>query len=152
MDLQTSSQRLSLCSNLPRPQLVPEENISSVIHHEVKEMGTHMYVATNFKDLYSKQIFFRLVCEVSYQTSSGIPMSFRKFYKIMVLKPLDVKTKFYNAENDDVYLEAQVQNLTTGPISLEKVDLDASHLFNGKICFESCIHFEQVLKQRKQNL
>lgn len=59
-------------------------------------------------------------------------MSFRKFFKIQVLKPLDVKTKFYNAENDDVYLEAQVQNITAGPICLEKVALDASHLFDGK--------------------
>ena len=25
------------------------------------------------------------------------------------MKPLDVKTKFYNAESDEVYLEAQVQ-------------------------------------------
>lgn len=62
-------------------------------------------------------------------------MSFRKFFKIQVLKPLDVKTKFYNAENDDVYLEAQVQNITAGPICLEKVALDASHLFNG-----NCTH------------
>lgn len=49
-----------------------------------------------------------------------------------MLKPLDVKTKFYNAENDDVYLEAQVQNITAGTICLEKVALDASHLFKGK--------------------
>lgn len=66
-------------------------------------------------------------------------MSFRKFYKIMVLKPLDVKTKFYNAENDDVYLEAQVQNITAGPICLEKVDLDASQLFIGICIYISCI-------------
>lgn len=76
--------------------------------------------------------YFSLVCEVTYQTPNGAPMSFRKFFKIQVLKPLDVKTKFYNAENDDVYLEAQVQNITAGPICLEKVALDASHLFNGK--------------------
>lgn len=61
----------------------------------------------------------------------GSPMTFRKFFKIQVLKPLDVKTKFYNAESDDVYLEAQVQNITSGPICLEKVALDASHLFQG---------------------
>lgn len=54
MDLQTSSQRLSLCSNVPTPQLVPEETISSVIHHEVKEMGTHMYVVSNFKHIPSR--------------------------------------------------------------------------------------------------
>lgn len=64
-------------------------------------------------------------------------MSFRKFFKIMVLKPLDVKTKFYNAENDDVYLEAQVQNITSGPICLEKVSLDASHLFDGNSVINS---------------
>nr|CAH7719047.1 unnamed protein product [Callosobruchus chinensis] len=57
-------------------------------------------------------------------------MSFRKFFKIMVLKPLDVKTKFYNAENDDVYLEAQVQNITVGPICWKKWHWDASQLFN----------------------
>ncbi|XP_023030224.1 trafficking protein particle complex subunit 13 [Leptinotarsa decemlineata] len=113
VDLQTSSQRLPLFSNPPTTQLPPDKTVDVVIHHEVKEIGTHI-----------------LVCEVTYQSPTGAPMSFRKFFKIMVLKPLDVKTKFYNAENDDVYLEAQVQNITTGPICLEKVALDASHLFN----------------------
>lgn len=51
IDLQTSSQRLSLCNNLSTPQLIPEETISCVIHHEVKEVGTHMYVKTLVKDL-----------------------------------------------------------------------------------------------------
>lgn len=113
VDLQTSSQRLPLSNKPPTAQLTSEETVNAVIHHEVKEIGTHI-----------------LVCEVAYQNSSGLPMSFKKFFKIQVLKPLDVKTKFYNAENDDVYLEAQVQNITYGPICLEKVSLDASHLFN----------------------
>ncbi|EFA07324.1 trafficking protein particle complex subunit 13 [Tribolium castaneum] len=112
VDLQTTSQRLPLSSNPPTPQLTPDDTVNIVIHHEVKEIGNHI-----------------LVCEVSYQNAVGILKSFRKFFKIQVLKPLDVKTKFYNAENDDVYLEAQVQNITTGPICLEKVALDASHLF-----------------------
>uniref|UniRef100_T1J8V5 Trafficking protein particle complex subunit 13 n=1 Tax=Strigamia maritima TaxID=126957 RepID=T1J8V5_STRMM len=47
-----------------------------------------------------------------------------------VMKPLDVKTKFYNAESDEVFLEAQVQNITSGPICLEKVYLEPSPLFN----------------------
>lgn len=42
--------------------------------------------------------YYRLVCEVSYVTPGGDPLSFRKFFKFQVLKPLDVKTKFYNAE------------------------------------------------------
>nr|CAI5832264.1 unnamed protein product [Callosobruchus analis] len=113
VDLQTSSQRLPLSTNPPTPTLGPDENVNIVIHHEVKEIGTHI-----------------LICEVTYVTTTSQIMSFRKFFKIMVLKPLDVKTKFYNAENDDVYLEAQVQNITVGPICLEKVALDASQLFN----------------------
>lgn len=46
------------------------------------------------------QIFFRLVCEVTYMPGSlgATPQSFRKYYKLQVVKPLDVKTKFYNAE------------------------------------------------------
>ena len=36
-------------------------------------------------------------------------MSFRKFFKFQVLKPLDVQTKFYNAETDEVILEATVR-------------------------------------------
>lgn len=64
-------------------------------------------------------------------TLGGQPQSFRKFFKFQVVKPLDVKTKFYNAESDEVYVEAQIQNLTTGPICLEKVSLESSHLFTG---------------------
>jgi hypothetical protein len=41
---------------------------------------------------------FSLVCEVTYTSPSQTQLSFRKFFKFQVLKPLDVKTKFYNAE------------------------------------------------------
>lgn len=68
-------------------------------------------------------------------TLGGQPLSFRKFFKFQVVKPLDVKTKFYNAENDEAYLEAQIQNLTAGPICLEKVSLESSHLFTGKLLY-----------------
>lgn len=43
-------------------------------------------------------LFFSLVCEVSYTAPTQTQLSFRKFFKFQVLKPLDVKTKFYNAE------------------------------------------------------
>lgn len=42
VDLQTSSQRLNLSMNPPTPQLKPDETVDIVIHHEVKEIGTHM--------------------------------------------------------------------------------------------------------------
>lgn len=58
-----------------------------------------------------------------YKTPAGMPESFRKFFKFHVLKPLDIQTKFYNAETDEVYLEAQIQNITAGPICLESVEL-----------------------------
>ncbi|XP_068158439.1 probable trafficking protein particle complex subunit 13 homolog [Drosophila tropicalis] len=67
-----------------------------------------------------------LVCEVNYTTPAGFGQSLLKLFKFQVLKPLDVKTKFYNAEMDEIYLEAQIQNVTTGPFCLEKVELDNS--------------------------
>uniref|UniRef100_A0A3Q3K4F0 Trafficking protein particle complex subunit 13 n=1 Tax=Monopterus albus TaxID=43700 RepID=A0A3Q3K4F0_MONAL len=113
-DLQTSSQRLNLsASNSAVVELKPECCIDDVIHHEVKEIGTHI-----------------LVCAVSYTTQYGEKLYFRKFFKFQVLKPLDVKTKFYNAETDEVFLEAQIQNITTSPMFMEKVSLEPSMMYN----------------------
>ncbi|KAM8793057.1 trafficking protein particle complex subunit 13 isoform 1-T1 [Eudromia elegans] len=113
-DLQTSSQRLNLsASSAAVAELKPDCCIDDVIHHEVKEIGTHI-----------------LVCAVSYTTQMGEKMYFRKFFKFQVLKPLDVKTKFYNAETDEVFLEAQIQNITTSPMFMEKVSLEPSIMYN----------------------
>uniref|UniRef100_A0A8D0HC06 Trafficking protein particle complex subunit 13 n=1 Tax=Sphenodon punctatus TaxID=8508 RepID=A0A8D0HC06_SPHPU len=113
-DLQTSSQRLNLsASSSAVAELKPDCCIDDVIHHEVKEIGTHI-----------------LVCAVSYTTQTGEKMYFRKFFKFQVLKPLDVKTKFYNAETDEVFLEAQIQNITTSPMFMEKVSLEPSIMYN----------------------
>ncbi|XP_071219788.1 trafficking protein particle complex subunit 13-like isoform X1 [Salvelinus alpinus] len=119
-DLQTSSQRLNLsASNNAVTELKPESCIDDVIHHEVKEIGTHI-----------------LVCAVSYTTQAGEKLYFRKFFKFQVLKPLDVKTKFYNAESDlssvtdEVFLEAQIQNITTSSMFMEKVSLEPSVMYN----------------------
>jgi Protein of unknown function (DUF974) len=35
-------------------------------------------------------------------SASGLAKSFRKFFKIQVLNPLNVKTNFYNAEVSDI--------------------------------------------------
>ena len=114
-DLQTSSQRISLSStNMPtNSELEPDESVDDVIKHEVKELGTHI-----------------LVCAVSYTSQAGEKLYFRKFFKFQVLKPLDVKTKFYNAESEEVYLEAQIQNITPGPIFMERVALDPSQQYD----------------------
>jgi len=123
--LQTGTQRLPLLqtpsvggqqasgSTTDNSQKIePGQSIDHVLNHEVKELGTHI-----------------LVCEVNYVAPSSGKMNFRKFFKFSVLKPLDVKTKFYNAENDDVFLEAQVQNVTNWPLCLEKVGLEPSPMF-----------------------
>ncbi|PNF19837.1 Trafficking protein particle complex subunit 13 [Cryptotermes secundus] len=115
-DLQTSSQRIPLSGHQMESvaaELHPQDILDDIIHHEVREVGTHI-----------------LVCEVNYMSPTQGQLTFRKFFKFQVLKPLDVKWKFYNAESDEVYLEAQVQNITTSPICLEKVSLESSHLFN----------------------
>lgn len=117
-DLQTATQRLPLL--LPNQaektetesQLAPGSSIDHVLSHEVKELGTHI-----------------LVCEVFYNAPVRGKLNFRKFFKFQVMKPLDVKTKFYNAESEDVFLEAQVQNVTSGHLCLEKVALEPSPMF-----------------------
>lgn len=116
-DLQTSSYRIPLTTqqNSAPLMLDVDETLSDVIHHEVKDLGTHI-----------------LVCEVTYMSNYNTLASFRKFFKFEVMKPLDVKTKFYNAESDDVFVEAQVQNITSGPIILEQVSLESSPQFTVK--------------------
>lgn len=114
-DLQTNSQHIPLSTNNSGSSCVAlgaDDTVNDVIHHEVKDIGTHI-----------------LMCEVSYMTTFNTIASFRKFFKFQVMKPLDVKTKFYNAESDEVFLEAQIQNITSGPICLEKVSLECSQLF-----------------------
>uniref|UniRef100_A0A7N6FHP6 Trafficking protein particle complex subunit 13 n=1 Tax=Anabas testudineus TaxID=64144 RepID=A0A7N6FHP6_ANATE len=98
-DLQTSSQRLNLsASNSAVAELKPECCIDDVIHHEVKEIGTHI-----------------LVCAVSYSTQHGEKLYFRKFFKF---------------QTDEVFLEAQIQNITTSPMFMEKVSLEPSMMYN----------------------
>lgn len=94
-DLQSNSSRVSIPIHanrtIPTSLNHPGETLDDVIHYEVKEIGTHI-----------------LVCEVSYVSPSGMPLSFRKFFKFQVLKPLDLTTKFYTSENDVILLEATV--------------------------------------------
>lgn len=74
-----------------------------------------------------------LVCEVTYTTPNNVQETFRKFFKFHVFKPLDVKTKFFNAtDTDEVYLEAQIQNITAGTICLESVELESSDSYTAQ--------------------
>lgn len=135
VDLQSNTSRINLLmhENKKAPVvLTADETLDDVIRYEVKEIGTHMYVSIGSCSefiILSWVYTFRLVCEVNYTSPAGFAQSLRKFFKFQVHKPLDVKTKFYNAEMDEIYLEAQIQNVTTGPFCLEKVELDSSEQY-----------------------
>lgn len=116
-DLQTTNQRVALQSKLQEANasLEPGQCLGQIISHEIKEVGQHI-----------------LVCAVTYKTPTDEKMYFRKFFKFPVSKPIDVRTKFYNAEdnlNNDVYLEAQIQNTSALPMVLEKVILEPSDFY-----------------------
>lgn len=69
---------------------------------------------------------------MNYKLNNNDDMSLRKYFKFPVEKPLDVKTKFFLAEDNlsnNVYLEAQIQNLCNGPIVLENVELQPSEYY-----------------------
>ena len=51
------------------------------------------------------------------------------FFSVQVAKPLDVKTKFLNIE-DDILLEVQIQNITPSPMFLEVVSFDPNASFS----------------------
>jgi len=117
IELQTSSQKFILADNRSLPVMKTNDTIDIVMHHEVKEMGKHM-----------------LICTITYTIPNSTaaptePITIERFFKFQVKKPLDVKTKLYNSESDEVFLEAQVQNITASSMCLEKVDLEPSVAF-----------------------
>lgn len=67
-----------------------------------------------------------------YITAAGLPQSFRKFFKFQVITPLNVETKFYSTEVNEIFLQASIQNVTTTPMCLEKVELETAPGFTGK--------------------
>ncbi|KAI6175929.1 hypothetical protein M3Y97_00743900 [Aphelenchoides bicaudatus] len=113
--IQTQTQKIPLVSKFQESKLDPKQSIGQNIFHEIKEVGQHI-----------------LVCEVNYKLNNADEMSLRKYFKFPVEKPLDVRTKFFSTEDNlsnDVYLEAQIQNLCNSFIVLEKVDLQTSEFY-----------------------
>lgn len=112
-ELQTGSDRalVTPAKSQPKDSLEPGGSMDIIVRHEVKELGTHL-----------------LVCSVAYMTAAGEKKTFRKFFRFQVYKPLDIKTMVYNVEND-VILEAQIQNITQSPMFIQKVDVLANELF-----------------------
>ncbi|KAI8149512.1 hypothetical protein BJV82DRAFT_588327 [Fennellomyces sp. T-0311] len=110
VELQTSSQRFSL-SDGNHPRL--DDTLAVTVSHEIKELGVHI-----------------LVCTVQYVTEDNRRRHFRKFYKFQVSNPLAVKTKVNNMIDGRVFLEAQLQNVSAGPMFLERMKFEASEHFS----------------------
>uniref|UniRef100_A0A1I8FL75 TPPC8 protein n=1 Tax=Macrostomum lignano TaxID=282301 RepID=A0A1I8FL75_9PLAT len=110
----TNSSKVAMTAGSAEPvsELPPDRSIDEVLTHEVKELGPHI-----------------LVCTVSYTSHSSEKLYFKKYFKFQVQRPLDVKTDFRTTENDEVFLEAKIQNITSGPIFLERVFLEPSPNF-----------------------
>ncbi|TPX40578.1 hypothetical protein SeLEV6574_g06550 [Synchytrium endobioticum] len=92
--------------------MLPTQSAEFIIHHDIKELGLHI-----------------LVCSVHY-TAATERRYFRKFFKFHVLNPLAVKTKVNSLLNGRVFLEAQIQNLSTAPMCLERMKFDPNDLFD----------------------
>jgi len=69
-----------------------------------------------------------LVCSVFYTTNLNEKKYFRKFFRFQVGNPLTVKTKVLNVRGN-VFLEAQIQNITPRMMFLESVRFEPSALF-----------------------
>ncbi|KAF1807065.1 hypothetical protein V8B55DRAFT_1462050 [Mucor lusitanicus] len=114
IELQTSSQRfvLSDSTTAPHTALETQATYDTTVSHEIKELGVHI-----------------LVCSVHYNAPDGRKRHFRKFYKFQVSNPLAVKTKLNNMIDGRVFLEAQLQNVSAGPMFLERMKFEPSEHF-----------------------
>ena len=110
IDLQTTSTTHLLNSgNPPLESLEADTSIDIVLNHEIKDIGAH-----------------NIVVHVSYVTLTGEKNKFKKNQKFQVAKPLDVKTTFFNPLTNDIYLQAQIQNITSVPMVMESVLFEPS--------------------------
>lgn len=58
-------------------------------------------------------------------------MFFRKLCLFPFLPPLEVKTKFYNSEMSDLFLEVQIQNISSSTVFIKKVSVEPSEMYTG---------------------
>ncbi|KAI7868581.1 hypothetical protein BDF14DRAFT_1791807 [Spinellus fusiger] len=115
IELQTSSQRfvLSDTTTTPCTTLDPHTTTDTTVAHEIKELGVHI-----------------LVCSIAYTMPDGKKRHTRKFYKFQVSNPLAVKTKINNRMDGTVFLETQLQNVSAGPMHLERMRFEPSDHFD----------------------
>ncbi|XP_050525243.1 trafficking protein particle complex subunit 13 isoform X2 [Daktulosphaira vitifoliae] len=109
-EIDTATSHIPILGPKTFSKLDPYASIDVIVKHEVKEHGS----------------VNKLICQVEYDRKH----SFETIFSYRVPKPLDLKTKFYNTVTDEVYLEVQVQNIMSTPITLEKFNLEPSVGYN----------------------
>lgn len=113
-DIQTATQRITINptdqSDSNKIELTPDQSISRVLQHEVKELGNHS-----------------LVCTVTCADQNGEKYNLKKVFKLPVGKPIDLKTRFITgAKPDEYYVVADIQNQTPSILNMTVVELESS--------------------------
>ncbi|KAI2801017.1 hypothetical protein RDWZM_003932 [Blomia tropicalis] len=86
-----------------------KKSVEDILSHEIKEPFPHV-----------------LICTLGFNVAGHERQTCRKYFQFQVSKPIDVKTKSYYTECDEIYLETLFQNLTTLPIQLKSVKLESA--------------------------
>ncbi|KAG3272267.1 trafficking protein particle complex subunit 13 [Ictidomys tridecemlineatus] len=58
-------------------------------------------------------------------------MFLNKICLFSLSSPLDIETKFYNSEMGDLFLEVQIQNMSSSTVFIQKVSLEPSEMYTG---------------------
>lgn len=56
-------------------------------------------------------------------------MFFKKLCLFPFLPPLEVKTKFYNSEMSDFFVQVQIQNISSSTVFIQNVSLKPSEMY-----------------------
>lgn len=109
IDLQVNNKAISL-KELNVEKLDAKANFDDILSYEIKEPQIHV-----------------LICTLSFNLAGHERQTCRRYFKFEISKPIDVMTKFYYTEYEEIYLEAMFENLTNMPIQLKNVTFDSIH-------------------------
>lgn len=106
--MQSTRQKVTLYETAtPLPQLAPGERHDFIIKHDIKEISS-----------------YTLICSTSY-TDKGETAYQPQYFKFVAQNPLSVRTKIRSL-TQQTFLEACVENMTSKPLVLAYVRLDAA--------------------------
>ncbi|CAL8469310.1 g8851 [Coccomyxa elongata] len=108
VELQSTRQKVILYETaMPLPQLAPGERHDFIVKHDIKEISS-----------------YTLICSTSY-TDKGETAYQPQYFKFVAQNPLSVRTKIRSLTTQ-TFLEACVENMTSKPLVLAYVRLDAA--------------------------